>query len=72
MRYKHADSGLWASLGIMSEHTSRIVQSVNLTFAAVDAIAGNLTDEQIKAAEPALHAQLKQAGKGDRGGRRHR
>ena len=37
---------------------SRIVQSVDLTFAAVDAIAGNLTDEQIKAAEPALHAQL--------------
>ena len=56
--YTHADERLWASLGIMSEHTSRIVQSVDLTFAAVDAIAGNLTDEQIKAAEPALHAQL--------------
>jgi signal transduction histidine kinase len=56
--YKEADSHLWASLGVMSEHTSRIFQSVNLTFAAVDAIAGDLTDEQIKAAEPALHAQL--------------
>jgi two-component system NtrC family sensor kinase len=56
--YTHADERLWASLGIMSEHTSRIVQSVDLTFAAVDAIAGNLTDEQIKAAEPALHALL--------------
>ena len=50
--YTHADERLWASLGIMSEHTSRIVQLVDLTFAAVDAIAGNLTDEQIKAAKP--------------------
>ena len=56
--YKEADSHLWASLGIMSEHTSRIFQSVDLTFTAVDAIAGDLNDEQLKAAEPALHGQL--------------
>ena len=56
--YKETDAHLWASLGIMSEHTSRIFQSVDLTFTAVDAITGNLSDEQIKAAEPALHAQL--------------
>ena len=56
--YKEADSHLWANLGIMAEHTSRILQSVDLTFTAVDALAGDLTDEQIKANEPALHAQL--------------
>ncbi len=56
--YTHADERLWASLGIMSEHTSRIFQSVDLTFTSVDAIAGDLTDEEIKAAEPALHAKL--------------
>ena len=56
--YKDADARLWANLGIMSEHTSRIFQSVDLTFTAVDAIAGDLSDDQIKANEPALHAQL--------------
>jgi len=56
--YREADAHLWANLGVMSEHTSRIIQSVDLTFTAVDAIAGGLTDEQLKAAEPALHGQL--------------
>ncbi|HEX5212938.1 MAG TPA: ATP-binding protein [Pseudolabrys sp.] len=56
--YKEADAHLWANLGIMSEHTSRIFQSVDLTFTAVDAIAGGLTDAQLKAAEPTLHGQL--------------
>src|SRR5215831_8700177 len=56
--YKEADSHLWAGLGVMSEHTSRIFQSVDLTFTAVDAIAGGMTDEQLKAAEPTLHGQL--------------
>ena len=70
--FAHADERLLANLGIMSEHTSRIFQSVDLTFTAIDAIAGDLTDEQIKANEAALHAQLDQAGKGDGGSRRHR
>ena len=30
--YAHADEQLWAKLGIMSEHTRRIFQSVDLTF----------------------------------------
>ena len=54
----HADEKLLANLGIMAEHTSRIFQSVDLTFTAIDAIAGDLTDEQIKANEAALHARL--------------
>ena len=56
--FAHADEKLLANLGIMAEHTSRIFQSVDLTFTAIDAIAGDLTDEQIKANEAALHAQL--------------
>jgi two-component system NtrC family sensor kinase len=56
--FAHADEKLLANLGIMAEHTSRIFQSVDLTFTAIDAIAGDLSDEQIKANEAALHAQL--------------
>ena len=56
--FAHADERLLANLGIMAEHTSGVFQSVDLTFAAVDAIAGDLTDEQIKASEQALHVQL--------------
>ena len=56
--YAHADEQLWAKLGIMSEHTRRIFQSVDLTFTSVDAITGGLADEQVKAAAPVLHAQL--------------
>ena len=49
---------MWANLGIISEHTRRIFQSVDLTFTSVDAIAGDLTDEQVKATAPVLHQQL--------------
>ncbi len=56
--FAHADEKLLANLGIMSEHTSGVFQSVDLTFAAVDAITDDLTDEQIKASEQALHVQL--------------
>ena len=61
--YAHADERLLASLGIMAEHTSGVFQSVDLTFAAVDAIAANLTDEQIEASEQALHVQLRRLEK---------
>jgi signal transduction histidine kinase/CheY-like chemotaxis protein len=56
--HKEADSHLWANLGVMSEHTARVFQSVDLTFTAVDAIAGGLSDDQLKAAQSALHGQL--------------
>jgi len=54
----HADEQLAASLNILSQHASGIFQSVDLTFAAVDAILGDLTDEQIKASDQTLHQQL--------------
>jgi two-component system, NtrC family, sensor kinase len=56
--FAHADERLLANLGIMAEHTSGVFQSVDLTFAAIAAIAGDLTDQQIKASEQALHVQL--------------
>ena len=53
-----ADEQLAASLNILSQHASGIFQSVDLTFTAVDAILGELTDEQIKASDQTLHLQL--------------
>src|SRR5215470_2737795 len=55
----HADEQLTASLNILSEHASKVFQSVDLTFTSVDAIVGaDPTDEQIKAREEPLHFQL--------------
>lgn len=54
----HADEQLTASLNILSEHASKVFQSVDLAVTSVDAIAGDLSDEQIKAREEALHYQL--------------
>jgi signal transduction histidine kinase/CheY-like chemotaxis protein len=54
----HADEQLTASLNILSEHASKVFQSVDLTFTSVDAILGDPPDEQIKAREEALHFQL--------------
>ncbi|MGA7581884.1 MAG: ATP-binding protein [Pseudolabrys sp.] len=56
--FTRADEELAGSLNILSQHASGIFQSVDLTFAAVDAIVGDLTDEQIKASDQALHQQL--------------
>ncbi len=61
--FAHADEKLLANLGIMAEHTSGVFQSVDLTFAAVDAITDDLTGEQIKASEQALHLQLSKLDK---------
>src|SRR5262249_7382785 len=54
----HADEQLTASLNILSEHASKVFQSVDLTFTSVDALVGDPTDAQIKAREEALHFQL--------------
>jgi signal transduction histidine kinase/CheY-like chemotaxis protein len=54
----HADEELTASLNILSQHASGVFQSVDLTFTAVDAMLGDLSDEQIKASEQTLHLQL--------------
>ena len=59
----HADEELTASLNILAQHASGIFQSVDLTFTAVDAMLGDLTDEQIKTSEQALHQQLEKIEK---------
>ena len=56
--FTRGDEELKASLNILSQHASGIFQSVELAFTAVDAILGDLTDEQIKASEQTLHSQL--------------
>ena len=56
--FARADEQLSASLNILSEQASKVFQSVDLTFAGVDAVLGDLTDEQIKASAGSLHLQL--------------
>jgi two-component system NtrC family sensor kinase len=56
--FSHADEQLTESLNILSEHASKVFQSVDLTFTSVDDIIGDLTDEQVKSKEEALHSQL--------------
>src|SRR6476646_5336726 len=54
----HADEQLTASLNILSEHASKVFQSVDLANTSVDAIVGDLSDEQIEARQGTLHSQL--------------
>ena len=61
--YAHADEQLWANLGVVAEHATGQFQSVDLTFAGIGVLVDDLTDDQIKAAEPALHAQLRKLEK---------
>jgi len=57
--YTHADEQLSARLNIVSEHAFKIFQSVDLTFASVQALISGMSDEQIKANEKDLHDKLK-------------
>jgi len=57
--FAHADEQLSSRLTILSEHAFKIFQSVDLTFSAVEVLLGDMTDDQIKAAEPMLHEKLK-------------
>jgi len=54
----HADEVLSAQLNIVSEQAYKIFQAVDLTFTAVDALAGDLADDQIKTDAQKLHQQL--------------
>ncbi len=64
-------NNLSATLDVMSEHAVKIFQSVDLTFASVNAIVGDLSDEDIKASEQALHLKLSELDKVAECGRRH-
>ena len=56
--FDHADEQLVATMHVMSEQAISVFQSVDLTFTSVDAILGDLSDEEIKASEQKLHLQL--------------
>src|SRR5262249_32516773 len=56
--FTQADEELSTSLNILSQHASGIFQSTDLMFTAVNAILGDLTDEQIKASGQTLYLQL--------------
>jgi two-component system NtrC family sensor kinase len=56
--FARADEQLASSLNILSEQASKVFQSVDLTFAGVDAVLGDLSDEQIKASAAGIHVQL--------------
>ena len=56
--FARADEQLASSLNILSEQASKIFQSVDLTFAGVDAIVGDLSDDQIKSSAQTIHFQL--------------
>jgi signal transduction histidine kinase/CheY-like chemotaxis protein len=56
--FSRADEELRASLNIVSEHASKIFQSVDLTFTSVDAILGDLSDDDIRARAGDLHSRL--------------
>src|SRR5262245_10582047 len=59
----HADEELTASLNILSQHASGVLQTVQLAFTAVDALLGNRPDEQIQASEQGLNLQLEKIEK---------
>jgi two-component system NtrC family sensor kinase len=56
--FARADEQLAASLNVLSEQASKVFQSVDLTFAGVDAVVGDLSDDQIKASAETIHIQL--------------
>jgi len=57
--FTRADEQLSVSLNILSEQASKVFQSVDLTFAGVDAVLGDLTDEQIKGMQAEVDARWK-------------
>ncbi len=61
--FAHADEQLSARLNVISEQALKILQSVDLTFASVEALTAGMSDDQIKAVEQDLHGKLSQLEK---------
>lgn len=58
--FAHADEQLAATLDIMSEQANKVFQSVDLSFASIRAVIGDLSDDQIRASEQSLHLKLRE------------
>jgi signal transduction histidine kinase/CheY-like chemotaxis protein len=56
----HTDEQLAANLDIISEQANKIFQSIDLSFASVRAIVGDLSDDEIRTQEQTLHLKLQQ------------
>jgi signal transduction histidine kinase len=56
----HTDEQIGANLDIISEQASKIFQSVDLSFASVRVIVGDMSDDEIRAQEQALHMRLRE------------
>ena len=56
----HTDEQLGANLDIISEQANKIFQSIDLSFASLRAIVGDLSDDDIRAQEQTLHLKLRQ------------
>ena len=56
----HTDEQLGANLDIISEQANKIFQSIDLSFASLRAIVGDLSDDEIRAQEQTLHLKLRQ------------
>ena len=58
--FAHADEQLAATLDIMSEQANKVFQSVDLSFASIRAVVGDLSDDEIRASEQTLHLKLRE------------
>ncbi len=56
--FEHADEQLSATLDIMSEQANKVLQSVDLSFASVRAVVGDISDDELRASERTLHLKL--------------
>ena len=61
--FNHADEELNARMDVLAEQARTVFESVRLTFTGVDAIVDAKTDDQIRASEASLHAQLSEMEK---------
>jgi two-component system NtrC family sensor kinase len=53
-----ADERIEHSLDVMQEQALKVFETVDRTFAEVDEVVRGMSDEQMRAAQPALHARL--------------
>ncbi len=58
--FAHADEQISSSLDVVSEQAVETFQAVDLTFASINALIADLSDDSIKTSEQALHLKLKE------------
>src|SRR5580658_6106515 len=56
--HAEADERINRSLDVMQEQALKVFETVDRTFAEVDEVVRGMSDEQMRGAQPALHARL--------------